>query len=352
LSLAVLVVFLGLIHSRVLAAQESKPEVFIWYANETSLDDTEWKNWDTLIAWLRSSDNEKCRTIAGQLETDREDFPAAVEKQMATLKERLPKYGQGIGAAFFTNGLVKHGKFLLLNPGDPDFREVSIVVPKTDQPVLANHPLSRPEVLTLCLEETARHFDPATHDFVLVTKSHGNAKMAVTPRIWLRPQESNREEVVAVVSGAMPEDKRPAWTHRRFGITKDDFFTVVGEVGWDQRMQFSLVFIQACDGVLGENVTVRPPDNIRRLYMTGTEKTKKRVDYYAAQITPQSPPIPLSQCLDGVLAQNFPVLIRGTSPNVPVHLLVWWSPLLVLLSWLTVRRLRRRNRRDLGQPTG
>ncbi len=348
--LAALVVFGGSIHAQPVAVQSpNRSEVFIWYVNATDLDDTEWRNWDTIIAWLRSSDNTKCRKIAGQLENDREKFPAAVNQEMAVLRERLPRYGVEIGAALFTNRSVRQGKYLLLPKGHRQFCESSITVPDTDQPLLAKNPMSRPEVLALCLRETAKRFDPAHHDFILFTKSHGNPKMAMTPRLWVRPEEANRKEVIAVASGELAEDKRPAWSRRRFGITKDEFFGIVAQAGREEGMQFSLVFMEACDGVLGENVSVRPPENIRRLYMTGTEHTKFQNFDYAASLVPQTPPVPLSQCLDAILAPKYPVLVRGSSQGFPWQLFLYWLPLVVLLSWLTVRRVRARRKHDLGR---
>ncbi|MFO7903039.1 MAG: hypothetical protein ACQESR_27055 [Planctomycetota bacterium] len=85
---------------------------------------------------------------------------------------------------------------------------------------LTSNPLARPEMFERALRQACRWFDPATHDFVLVTKSHGNAEMALTPRLVVRASETTKEELLAVATGALPEGQSPSWA-TRLGITRE-----------------------------------------------------------------------------------------------------------------------------------
>ena len=87
-------------------AKDQPSEVFIYYANETAPEGQEAANYDTIIGWLRSTDNEKHAEIADQLEQDRRIFVAAVDVELNTLLRRLPDIENGPQAVIFTNRLV------------------------------------------------------------------------------------------------------------------------------------------------------------------------------------------------------------------------------------------------------
>lgn len=353
----------------VAVSTEPKTEVFLWYVNETALDEPEQRSWDAIIGWLQSSSDAKCRQIAGQLERDRREFAKTVDQESAVLQDTLPGFSPRVDAAIFTNRLVRSGKYLLLTCEGRRFREIPFQVlssnrtpsqslpdlqlkmagePPAVPAVLSSYPMAWPEVLALCLKEAVRQFPPAQHEFILVAKSHGNEKMALTPRLIVRAEETNREELLAVAAGELPDERLPVWAKYRPGITKRDFFDTLSRVGTEQGMQFSLVFLESCEGVLNENANIRPPKNIARLFMTGSEEVNySNLDYVellatqqvtesvvTADNTQSSLPqpvlastqslsgieqtvgeeqrmLPLSEMLAAALAARFPTLVRA-----------------------------------------
>jgi hypothetical protein len=164
-------------------AWHSAREVLIYYANENDPDEAELANYRTIGGWLRETKDKKLVQLADSFDRDMKLFPAAVRAEREVFRRRLAQWPDGPGAAMLTNAAVRRGKFWVFRPGADDFEEVSCRVPRNENFILASNPLCDPQGFLACLSEVARHFDPAEHEFVLVTKSHGNPAMAMTPRV-------------------------------------------------------------------------------------------------------------------------------------------------------------------------
>jgi hypothetical protein len=141
-----------------------------------------------------------------------------------------------LSVVVFTNRLVREHKYLILRPSQPP-EEFPIEPLPSDNLVLASNPLARADMFARCLQEAADRFDPARHRFILVTKSHGNAKMSMTPRLVVRAEETNREELLAVAANEIPDQDLPAWAERRIGVTKDEYFTTLRDSGRRQGLR-------------------------------------------------------------------------------------------------------------------
>jgi hypothetical protein len=244
--------------------QGQKPEVLIYYANETAPDQAEGRNYETMIAWLVSSTCEKPQKCAESLRRDVRLFPAAVDLETYTIRHMLPASSSAAGAVLFTNRLVRSGKFLLFRPGWEEFQEAAFAPPQFDNYILTSNPLCVEEVFAAVLGEVAKRFDPGRHDFVLITKSHGSKTMSLVPRLAVRHEETSREEVLDVVEGTLPESQRPSWVGR-LGVTKERYLTVLEAAGTNQGMVFPLVVMESCDGAIDERLQARLPANVRAL---------------------------------------------------------------------------------------
>lgn len=324
-------------------ASQPKVEVLIYYANETALEGPEARSWDTIIGWLEPSPHPEAKKIVEQLRHDREGFAPAVDADVGILRERLPRLRPVVGGAIFTNRLARRGKCLVLPEGASEFQEPALSLPNQENYILAANPMADAANLARCLGEVARRFDPAAHEFILVTKSHGSPKMALTPRLAVRAEETTKEELLSILAGQVPADRRPRWAGR-VGITKDQLFATLGEAHAAGGMHFSLVFVEACSGVLGEDVTVRAPDNVDRLYLTGREKTSYRNLDYAAILSDEQGER-LAPRLDAALAGKFPVVSHGRAPIAVVWRTLRFAllclPLVAWAAWIVVRRARR-----------
>jgi hypothetical protein len=191
------------------ARGNDKREVFIFYANETGCSQDELQNYKTVIGWLRSANHHKARTIAAQLETDLNSFPARVNAEIGTICDRLPKTSPNLSGVLFSNHLARSGKFLVLRAGAQAFEEASISLGDSDDPVLKSNPLSNRLAMRRAFREVANRFDPQHHDFILVTNSHGSPIMAVTPRLGVWHKHTNRDELLSVVRQELAEDDMP-----------------------------------------------------------------------------------------------------------------------------------------------
>lgn len=324
-------------------SEDKHAEILIYYANETALDAADSESWDTIIGWLETSDNPEVSKIADQLRRDRAEFHVAVDHDVDAFQTHLTSTKGPLSVVAFTNRLVREHKYLILRPSQPP-EESSIEPPASDSLVLAANPLARADMFARCLQEAADRFDPARHRFILVTKSHGNAKMAMTPRLVVPAEETNREELLAVAADEIADQDLPAWAARRIGVTKDEYFTALRDAGRRQGMQFALVFMESCHGVL-DQTRIRVPENVQRLYMTGNEQTEYKNVEYADLLREFDGSVAFSQLMDDALAPKFPTLVRGeetpgTFWGSPWHVTLWWIPLAIWFAWYISRRRR------------
>ncbi len=139
----------------------------------------------------------------------------------------------------------------LSDPADPNY-------------ILAANPLSKPETLYAALAFAAKEFPPVGHRFILMTGSHGNASKALTPRLAIRAEKTNREEVLRMTAGQPVGETLPEWSGS-LGITKTEYVRALADAGRDHGMHFSLVFMEACSAYTNELRPENLPENVERL---------------------------------------------------------------------------------------
>ncbi|QDU94496.1 hypothetical protein [Lignipirellula cremea] len=176
----------------------TRKQVLIYYANETSADETGEQNLRTLSSWLNSSAYAEVRALADGIEKDAKHFGAAVEQEIESLKAARRKQDAAKRAAvlIITNALAREGQMLVADTGE-EFRTESVVLPKFDDAILQAWPLSDVKSLSTVLAAVAKFFPPSSHEYVLVTKSHGNKHFALTTRVALDTHVLDRDRVIA-----------------------------------------------------------------------------------------------------------------------------------------------------------
>ncbi len=244
------------------SAEDAPDQVLVYYANETAPDGQEAANYDTIIGWLRSGENDKHAQIAGQLERDRHIFPAAVDVETNVLLSEMPGLENGPQAVIFTNRLVRQGKCLMWRHGWTEHRETDFPAPQDENYILAANPLSRPETMRDVLVFVADQFSPDKHEFIFVTKSHGSGEKAIPAWLVVRAEVTSREELLRLASDATGVDELPEWAGS-LGISKEEFFMILDE----SEMQFSLVYWEACEALSGEFRPTHVPDNVNHLLL-------------------------------------------------------------------------------------
>ncbi|MDC0716180.1 hypothetical protein [Nannocystis bainbridge] len=155
-----------------------RPQVLVYYANETAPAGEEAESWDTIISWLASSDRENVSKIADQLHRDREKFPKAVDEELAAMARGLPATAQVAGAALFTNRLARRGKFLLFRADTSVLVEAAFAPAGPDEEIYMYSPLADAASLDRALREVGRR----AGDFVPAA-SHRSSQ-ASRPRVW------------------------------------------------------------------------------------------------------------------------------------------------------------------------
>jgi hypothetical protein len=330
------VLFLLLLVANNWAIAGEKTEVFIYCANENSPDDRESKNYAIITEWLLSSEIKTARKISSQLAMDREKFPAVVDEEIADIKRHLPKTGNRLRAVIFTNRLVRTGHYLILDHNADEFQQANIDIPKHENYILNSNPLSQPAVLKLILQEVARKFDPAEHRFILLTKSHGNKKKAMTPRLVVRNEETSREEVLKMASGNASEGEPPAWAGK-LGVTKEEYFSILAEAGSEQKMQFSLVVVESCKGDINDELTQELPGNVTRLFNSGPRPAQYSSLKYAELLSDMDGNRLFSDLIGESLSDRFQEL-HHEAKRFPYELLLLFLPLLIWGCWKIARR--------------
>jgi hypothetical protein len=177
----------------------TKKTVFVYYANETAPNAAEARNYETLIDWLGTSDNPKLQKIGQSIQGDLNKFSVIVDQELSTIKKRVAasKVGNGIPVVIFTNRLAREGWFQVAATGEASANDVPFTVPRLRGMVYSSNPLSHPVVFKMALAALSRHFDPETHQFILVTKSHGDGTHVLTPRVALDISSIGREPLLA-----------------------------------------------------------------------------------------------------------------------------------------------------------
>ncbi|EMI43602.1 secreted protein [Rhodopirellula sp. SWK7] len=321
--------------------ETSRPEVIIYLANETSPVDDERENYETIIKWLNSERSQETQTIVDSFELDQKMFPLAVDLETTSLAVEVPKQQESSGLVVLTNGMFRSGKYLLWKPGFDRAQETPLPIASSHPNlILAANPLSRADTIAAVLSFVATQFDPNENRFVLVIKSHGSGTKVMTPRLAVRATDTNRNEVLRVANNQAPAGELPLWTDR-LGVSKPEFLSILGDAGRHQQMNFSLVYLEACNAMKHEFAFDQLPTNVEQLLLI-----RERANYvnipYADVVQRQSQCGSFSKALLAILPNKFVVLgghhrASCTLFSKSIPDLGYFIPLALWLLW-TVRR--------------
>lgn len=324
------------------AQAETPGEVIIYLANETAPVGEEAANYDTIIAWLNSQPSAKTEKIVRSLALDREQFAAVVDVETSQFEVEVPKQPRVAGLLIATNGLVRGGQCLLWKPGEPHVRATDIPLASDHEHfILAANPLSRAEVLAELLSLAADHFPPGAHRFVLILKSHGSGTKVITPRLSVRADETNRDELLRIANNELDSSELPLWTDR-LGVTKAAFLDLLRQAGEDQGMHFPLVFLEACNAPQHGFMPGDLPENVDALLTVA-----RRVNYqnvlYADVLQEQDEAGTFAAALLAGLSDKFQLVERrGHGPAAWYRQrYVYFIPLLLWIAWVAWRWKRR-----------
>ena len=316
-------------------------EVLIYYANETAPDAQEQQNYDTIIGWLAESDLPKANKIARTLNDEQVSFPAAVDAEIAAMRAGAADTNAELPLAVFTNRSARAGRFWLLTPGARRFEEVPFPPASNKDYILASNALAQGDTLRRALAAVSRRYPPAKHRYVLITKSHGSSNMALTVRLTRKHEELTREALLAMVADDESPSRPP-----QLGINKHEYFDILAGAGREPGMEFSLVFMESCRGVIKPDLQQQLPPNVARLYTSGDRALNYTTLDYQALLSQVNDQRPLSMVLDEFMAPRYLALSREQRKPLAGWIWLTFAPLALLLLGGLVWLLRRGKGRD------
>jgi hypothetical protein len=259
-----------------------RPEVLIYYANETAPDTREAENYAKVFDFLRPLDLPKAKKIVERFDEDLKKFPEVVHAELSDMKEGLTNSQSKVCVAAFTNRSVREGYFFQACGGDSDWKKAAVGPVPDENFILRSNPNSNPAMLERALLATAALFDPNKYDFIFVGKSHGTAAMAIVPALRLRFEDADQKEILntlASQSKKSQEVDNPPEV-KRVGVSKDLYYEAFENAG-SRGMNFPLVFSESCFSSLpGDKNDWRLPANVETLYASvGSYAQYQTLDY-------------------------------------------------------------------------
>ncbi len=205
-------------------------EIIIYYANESAPDGEELQNIQQLET--RFLNYPELKGIVDSLQNDRKVFPAAVDKQLVDLKASLCGKPQK-GLIAFTNrslrGPSAASSVLVCQPNkgpeqmdlSRSFSELMKTHPKLQSNFLAtNNPASMTAIFDWALTQTETLFPPATHSYILISKSHGSGQYLLTPKLTMRNADVLEDDIAKLRSGVL---LKSFWYFADFILNKPAF---------------------------------------------------------------------------------------------------------------------------------
>jgi hypothetical protein len=304
----------------------SRHEVLIYYASETAPTMREAKNYALILSWLDKSGSARAKTIAKQLRKDLHDFPDSVDFEIRQIIEGWKTTDMhSVDVAIFTNRLARAHKFLTSDSATGQLVERSFEPTRSSDYILSSNVLAQAGNLGAALKAVAQVWAPTVSNFVLVTNSHGNGRMTMTPRLIVHGDRTTKQQLLDVISGKRPPD----WN--RIGITRTGYVQEIAEAGSIEHMSFSLVLPHSCnDDPVNTPPWQLPPNVSTWLNVTGSAPYRM-VDYAALFSKIQAGSALSAALVEQLRKYDAPARQEIHSQN-QTHFLLRFAPLLLTLS--------------------
>ena len=310
-----------------------RPLVFIYYANETSPTIEESQNFKSILNLLDSVDQGVEKKVAQDTKKsivkDLNTFGKTVANEVGDIKTALAKnLDSKINVVIFTNSMARQGFFEVAKAGKTF---VKVEFPKIKNShkwdyISSSNILSNIESFKASLQSVAEIFPPQSHDFALVTKSHGDSEKIVRPKLIFDSTQLDQAKFNALVFNEATRDKlmhisgvknqtllaknnlgdrdmgdrdmgardmgardlgardlgardlgEEVWFKKfetqlnsvNYGIDKHDYLAAIKEAGKSKNMNFKLVFAESCKSDLGKHL---PSHNLSNVGLIITSK--------------------------------------------------------------------------------
>lgn len=132
-----------------------------------------------VVTWLSDQDDPDLRETLDRISNDLENFPSAVDSEVLALRKVCGDVDATTHFVVVTTATLLAGYLDIQMAGTEDRLKVpfSYDLPDTASRV---QPLMSAETIDCVLKNISAFFDPDLHEFILITKSHGNSRLAMT----------------------------------------------------------------------------------------------------------------------------------------------------------------------------
>jgi hypothetical protein len=244
--------------------------VVAYYANETTLQTSESENYAALLSVLRKSTNPLSARIAEDLVRDAREFPLAVAGDVQVLLAEARQHNFDL--AVFTNALAQEHRYLIFKSSTGALESNALpALPVASNIILATSPLSRPDYFRTALAEISASFGPNSIDLVLITNSHGNDQMVLTPRVIANLSEFSAADVLEQIDLETSQSSHP-FSVAAQGTSKIQYWQAIADASQAHGLRFPLVFRAACEsGIASWAEYFAIPASVRLVAHTGMD---------------------------------------------------------------------------------
>ena len=302
-------------------SRSAKEEVLIYYANDTHMQgdrtenfkrvltllnptspksNPELRKWSSSI-WeslnLNDTQRDFLHGMASGIERDSTEFTKAVRSEFEILRDAICKQRSTKAIGLFAISNSGFGGHIPSSKGVPwiacnnlSKTESTGLLDTSKLPQDARYaasPLSSAEALEMALVEATRIFNPAYYNFVFIAKSHGTDNLALVPKVVLdatKPEVDAAKLLVALAgandpvvmgkegmgTGPLPPEVGAA-KEPPVGTTKEVFLEILGKLGREKQLWFSMVVMESCNSSLELDTTEK------KLVTYETEPTDYRI---------------------------------------------------------------------------
>lgn len=215
-------------------------EVLLYLGNEPSPTAAQRESIRDIVGWLDSSTDPADRNLGMAVEADLALFPAFVDLDVGALRRLGPSRAAIVIA---TNRLAQEGVVLVAPRGGAFERRPLSLGPARDEREASN-PLSSRANVARVLSVAMQAFPPASHEFVVVTQSHGDEEYALTPRLGLPTEGLTREGLLARVHGA------DSVFVERYGTTTQSLLSLLVELRRTAGFTTTLLVLSSCESTI------------------------------------------------------------------------------------------------------
>jgi hypothetical protein len=252
----------------------------------------------------------------------------------------------------FTNEGARCGRFRCFDTKSRNLTYGTFRPASSSESLYQVTPLANPENFSRALDIVANKFDPATHEYYLVTKAHGNSRLAMTSLMsaklglpsHLLESAIKMQLADQTIQASNSNVDRPLGNSTKdfgqgslgqvglgqvglgevglgavglgefvveesedgIGTTKEEYLEILGRSRSGSKMKFRAVVMESCNSKLSSALLKRVPTNVEKLFTSSDSLRYSTLEYNQLL---QQPLLP-EKAMERIVAKGFEVQQR------------------------------------------